>query len=108
MLLPGLLDDDILIKLRENLANKEIFKLVPIELILPAKERFIDDLINTVYKDNELTQIIITALRDEAIRNWPPAIKKLLRIAYANYRLINKRIYYRDKLFVFNEDKLKT
>lgn len=67
-----------------------------------------DDLIDSAYRNNGLTQIMITALRDERIHGWPPPIKKQLRIAYADCQLVGQRIYYRGKLFVPDEDELKT
>lgn len=104
----GVLDAGMLQELREDIAKEEILRLAPIELILPAEERSMDDLIDSAYRNNGLTQIMITALRDERVHGWPPPIKKQLRIAYADCQLVGQRIYYRGKLFVPDEDELKT
>ena len=54
----------------------------------------INKLINKAYKNSELAQAMLTALRDPAVRNWPKAIRKELRISIADYTTLGGRVYY--------------
>jgi hypothetical protein len=64
----------------------------------------IDDLINDSYARSDLVAAMAEALRNPEARNWPPALKSLLRMPFAECKMVAGRIYFRDKLFIPADD----
>lgn len=106
MLPPSVVDDTVRADL--NALNASRLFLAPMEIVLPAEERSMDDLIDTAYVNSDLAQVMAAALRDEHVHQWPSAIRKELRIAYQDCTLIGNRVYYRQRLFVPPNDELRT
>jgi hypothetical protein len=52
-----------------------------IDLIMPAMDRPIDELIDAAYSNSEMAQAMLTALRDPAVRQWPKAWRRDIRTA---------------------------
>lgn len=88
--------------------NDDSFQAAPVDLILPGMDKPIDDLIKMAYDNSELAQIALVALTDPAIKRWPKKIRKDLRIAMADCKVVGDRIYYRDRLFLPPNDELRT
>ncbi len=66
-----------------------------------------DDLISACYDNNKDIQDMLAALRDDSIRQWPQPLRKKLRIAMSECKIIENRIYYRDRLLVPEETSLR-
>jgi hypothetical protein len=67
----------------------------------------VDNLILTAYQTCPTTQRMLAALRDPEIRRWPKDIRKYLQIAMQDCEIHNNQIYYRKKLYLPPNDKLK-
>ena len=83
-------------------------KAAPIDVILPAVDKPIDELIDMAYERSPMANDMVAALRDPQIRRWPKALRQELRIAMTDCKLMGTRIYYREKLFVPPDDELRT
>jgi len=91
------------------LAKNEIDLLArPIDIILPDMDKPIDELIDRAYTRSHTAQIMLTALEDPATRNWPKSIRKELRISMMDCKVVQGRIYYRDKLYIPPDAELQT
>ena len=66
-----------------------------------------DDLISACYNTNTDIQDMLAALRDDSIRRWPHHLRKKLRIAMSECKVIENRIYYRDRLLVPDDTSLR-
>lgn len=80
----------------------------PIEMILPAMDKPIDDLIEAAYNSSDMAQAMLAALRNSEVTQWPKKWSKTLRVAMTDCRVIGNRIYYRDRLFAPPVDELRT
>jgi hypothetical protein len=80
---------------------------MPAELILPDDSLPLDDLINRAYDRSEIIQAMKTTLGNPAMRRWPKDIRKELSMAMVDCKVVEGRIYYRDRLFVPPDDELK-
>ena len=80
----------------------------PITVILPDTDKPIDDLIDAAYQRSRLADAMITALRDPQVLRWPKALRKELRIAMTDCKIVGNRVYYRDRLFAPPDDELHT
>ena len=72
-----------------RLKRKEGISLRPIDLILPAIDKPIDELIDAVYTYNDQAQTILIALRDPNVRRWPKKLRKDLYIVIIDYRVVD-------------------
>ena len=93
--------------LREANENGDL-PIAPIDMILPNMDQPIDEIIDAAYSRSPLAAMMLAALRDPHIRTWPKNIRKELRISKVDCRVMNGRIYYRDRLFVPPDDELRT
>lgn len=66
----------------------------------------LDDLISQAYAQDPDTEEMIEALR-QLKRQWPKHLKRKLRIAKAECKLVDGRIYFRDRLFIPNVPDVK-
>jgi hypothetical protein len=64
----------------------------------------IDDQISVCYNANADIQDMLTALRDDSTRRWPHHLRKKLRIVMSKCKVIESRIYYRDRLLLVPDD----
>ena len=80
----------------------------PIDIIMPAMDKPIDELVDAAYAKSDMAAAMIAALRDPHIHRWPKALRKELRISMTDCKLIRDRIYYRDRLFAPPDDELRT
>jgi hypothetical protein len=78
----------------------------PIDVIMPAMNKPIDDIIDRVYKDSEIAAEMAEAIQNPKITRWPKKLRKELRISMTDCRLQSGRIWYRDRLFVPPDDEL--
>ncbi|RAL60401.1 hypothetical protein DID88_000176 [Monilinia fructigena] len=90
-------------------ANNDIdLTAAPMGMIIPDTEKPIDDLIDRAYESSELITTMRNTLQNPTARYWPLSIRKDLRIALQDCRLINGKIFYRDRLFVPPSAELRT
>ena len=66
----------------------------------------LDDLISQAYAQDPDTEEMIEALR-QLKRQWPKHLKRKLRITKAECKLVDGRIYFRDRLFIPNVPDVK-
>jgi hypothetical protein len=92
-----------------NKANQDSgdLRAASIDLILPDTDKPIDTLINEAYERSEIAQTMVSTLRDGS-RRWPKHIRKFLKIAITDCKLVENKIYRRDRLFLPPDDELKT
>jgi hypothetical protein len=67
----------------------------------------IDDLITSVYKHNHQTQDMLEALKNPEQRHWPGKLRKELRFAMSECKVIENKIFFRDRLFIPDDKELK-
>jgi len=67
----------------------------------------IDDLITNVYRYNRQVQDMLDALKDPEQRQWPGKLRKELRFAMSECKIIENRIFFRDRLFIPDDKELK-
>lgn len=92
----------------EHLLNEGGESLAQV-LLLPATDRPIDELIDEAYATDMLSQAMITCLQDPTSRQWSPSVRDAgLRIAFGDCKVVGKRVYYRDRLFVPPNSELRT
>ena len=101
-------DDNTFTMLLEEANRAGDVSALPIDLILLEVDKPIDDLINAAYTTSDLVAIIRDTLRNPRTRKWLKSIRKQLRIALENCKLINDRVYYKNRLFIPPNDKLRT
>jgi Integrase zinc binding domain len=95
--------------LKEMDGDRDVdIRAAPIELTIPATDKPIDDLIDKAYGRSKQATLIIQALGDPRCRRWPKALRKDLRVAMTDCKIVSNRIYYRDKLFIPPDDELRT
>jgi RNase H-like domain found in reverse transcriptase/Integrase zinc binding domain len=80
----------------------------PIDMVIPATEKPIDDLIAAAYASSNMAKTMLSSLRDPECRKWPKLLRKQLRIAMTDCKIVENKIYYRDKLFLPPDDELRT
>ena len=83
-------------------------KAAPIELILPEMDRPINEIVEVAYANSEMATDMITALRDPEVRRWPRKWRKELRLSMMDCKVVNGKIYFRDRLFIPQNDELRT
>ena len=83
-------------------------KAAPMAMMTPAKDIPIDDLITEAYDRNPMAREMLGALRDPDVHRWPKQLRKELRIAMNDCKVVNSGIYYRERLFVPSDDELPT
>jgi Integrase zinc binding domain len=66
-----------------------------------------DDLISNCYSVNADVQDMLVALKDDSIRQWPQHLRKKLQIAMSECKVIEDRIYYRDRLLIPEDTSLR-
>jgi hypothetical protein len=108
---PERFDADVLQELLQRIDQDqdpaELF-LAPIDLILPAMDKPIDELIDQAYTRSDLAMAMLSSLRDPLVRRWPKALRKELRVPMVDCKVVGNRIYYRDRLFAPPDDELRT
>jgi hypothetical protein len=67
----------------------------------------IDTLISASYDNNHQAQAMLAALKDPEQRHWPKQLKKELRFPMSECKIIEGKIFFRDKLFIPDEEELK-
>ena len=70
-------------------------------------EKSLEELIQTGYRENELAQEMVIALRDRGTRRWPKKIRKLLRCDKSECNIVDGQVYYRQRLFVPDAPNLR-
>ena len=80
----------------------------PIDMVIPAIDKPIDDLINAAYASSDMANTMLSCLRDPECRKWPRPLRKQLRMAMIDCKIVENKIYYRDKLFLPPDDELRT
>ena len=80
----------------------------PIDMVIPATDKPIDDLITAAYASSDMVNAMLSSLRDPECRKWPKPLRKELRIAMTDCKIVESKIYYRDKLFLPPDDELRT
>jgi hypothetical protein len=80
----------------------------PIDMVIPATDKPIDDLITAVYVSSDMINTMLSSLRDPECRKWPKALRKELRIAMTDCKIVENKIYYKDRLFLPPDDELRT
>jgi hypothetical protein len=108
MLPPDRFDEAALAELIREANEAGDITAAPTRLILPDDATPIDDLIDRAYQRSDTIRIALDALQDHTTRRWPKEIRKEMRIAMAECKVVEGRIYYRDRLFVpADDDELK-
>ena len=79
--------------------NLSEMTLAPASL-LELAERPIDEIIQDAYRNSQLAQEMLTALRDPVVKKWPKQVRKTLRVAMLDCKVRGNVIYYRERLFV--------
>jgi len=64
----------------------------------------IDDLIDYSYWHSDFLCEVAAALKKPGCRAWPTAIKRRLRVPFAECRVVTGKIYFRDRLLVDPDD----
>ncbi|KAI1668824.1 Reverse transcriptase domain protein [Pyrenophora tritici-repentis] len=85
---PDMWDED---TLRELLEDKDLMA-APIDVIMPAIDKPIDDIINRAYNDSEMAAEMAEAIQNPEITRWPTRLRKELRISITDCRIQNRRI----------------
>jgi hypothetical protein len=62
----------------QDLLDQTDLVVAPIDIILPAIDKPIDDLITQGYQRSSIAQAMITALGDPHLKRWPKALRKEL------------------------------
>jgi hypothetical protein len=68
----------------------------PINVIMPAMDKPIDNIIDRAYNDSEMAAEMAEAIQNPKITQWPKTLQKELRISMTDCRLQSRRIWYRD------------
>ncbi|KAI1001018.1 hypothetical protein K3495_g7179 [Podosphaera aphanis] len=76
--------------------------LAAVNLVLSASENPIDQLIDEAYSRSKMARTRITC------RFWSQKIKKVLRIAMVDCRIVANKVCYREKLFLPPDEALRT
>jgi hypothetical protein len=66
----------------------------------------LDSLITQVYESNADAQEMVEAIRSDQ-KHWPKHLKNKLKFSLAECKLIGNRIYFRDRLFIPDDEELK-
>jgi hypothetical protein len=77
------------------------------ELILLDNETPFNELIDRAYFHSNTTQTAIIALKDPFFRRWPKFIRAKMGFAMNDCKICENRIYYRNRLFIPENTKLK-
>jgi transposase InsO family protein len=64
----------------------------------------IDDLLTNMYNASPLLKSVVIAVSNRVLRAWPRGLKKKLRIPIAECRVIEGKVYYRDRLIIDPDD----
>ena len=80
----------------------------PVSMILPAIDKPIDDLIDEAYARSPIAASMLSALQDPRTTKWPKNLRRDLRIAMTDCKIVGGKIYYRDRLFAPPDDELRT
>ncbi|KAI0993053.1 hypothetical protein K3495_g15131 [Podosphaera aphanis] len=67
--------------------------------------RSIDDLIDEAYKKSALMIATLEDLTDQKKRRWSPMVAKVLRIAFAECKVVANRVYFRERLLIPPDDE---
>jgi hypothetical protein len=105
---PERFDAEALSELLQEIGQDNELSTASIDIILPAMNKPIDELIDQAYTRSELATTMLSSLRDPLVRNWPRAIRKELRISMVDCKIVGNRVYYRDRLFAPPDDELRT
>ncbi|RAL61484.1 hypothetical protein DID88_009413 [Monilinia fructigena] len=81
--------------------------LAPTDLVVPAEDKPIDELIDDAYRRSDMAHQLIAAIEDHHVRKWPVEFRKTLRVAMQDCYVANNRIYYRERLWIPPDDELK-
>jgi hypothetical protein len=81
---------------------------LPMGMLVPDAEKPLDDLVDAAYAKSDIVAVMRDTLRNPRTRKWPKSIRRQLRVALQDCKLINDRVYYRDRLFVPPDDELRT
>jgi transposase InsO family protein len=84
------------------------FQAAAIDLILPAMDKPIDELIDRAYDTSEQAAAMLAALQDPAVKRWPRALRPDFRVAMTDFTVVNGKIYYRNRLYAPPDDELRT
>ena len=79
----------------------------PIGMIIPDTKKPINDLVDRVYESSDLITTMCETLQNPAARHWSLSIRKDLRIALQDCRLINNKIFYCNRFFVSHSVELR-
>ncbi|KAI0993776.1 hypothetical protein K3495_g14408, partial [Podosphaera aphanis] len=74
---------------------------------IQAIDRPIDDLVDEAYKRNNFAKSMVSCLKDSKCQQWPKEIGSILRIAFSDCKVVQNRVYYRDRLFIPQDDELR-
>jgi reverse transcriptase-like protein len=96
---PERFDPDMLQELRREISQQEDLLVAGVDVILPAMDKPIDDVIDQAYTRSDLAIAMLSALRDPLVKRWPKALRKELRIPMIDCKVMGNRVYYRDRLF---------
>ena len=107
LLPPERFDPVILEQLTEQLCSDlNTLKARPV-VLTPATNRSIDELIDQAYARSPLAVSMLACLQDPDCRQWTPIIRKEIRVAMADCRIVSGYIYVRGKLFLPPDDELR-
>jgi hypothetical protein len=95
-------------KALQDLMDNAAITTAPIDIIMPAMDKPIDDIIDGVYQRSEMAAEMAEAIQNKHIQRWPRALRKVLRVAMTDCNIHGGRIYYKDRLFAPPDDELRT
>ena len=87
--------------------DNENLLAVTTDTLIPDLETSIDGIIDKAYETSSMASIMMQALRDPAVRQWPRSIRGDLRAAMQDFQIRGNRIYYRERLFLPPTDEAK-
>jgi hypothetical protein len=84
--------------------DPESFGVEDLRLFALDTSRHIDDLVTEMYANSATLQSVIAALNNPGARAWPVALKRRLKVAFAECRVVAGRVYYRGRLMIDPDD----
>ena len=79
-----------------------------IDILILAINKPINKLIVVAYARSNMAIAMIFCLRDLDCRRWPKTLQHELQIAIIDCKVVKNKVYYKDKLFLLLNNKLRT
>lgn len=81
--------------------------LAPADLLVPMEDKPIDELVTDAYARSAMAADLILTVENPLATKWPKEYRQMMRVALQDCRVLEGKLYYRDKLWIPPDDELK-